>query len=317
MNNYDYPFNSSDLTNHLGSNRVVATHTGQVEQRNMFYPYGASRADCWSDSAMVQRWKYSGKELDSFQGLHCYDYGFRWYDPIICRWTTPDPMREKYYDISAYTFCCNNPISNKEQEGLFPKSLIIKHDGVLLLSDYYTLTKPASHLLSLISGVSEDYITNLQILQRGFGHYYPLYNPNKGGGAITIGANPYHATITITENFFSDNKKTYNGNGYGQDIRKWLGILSHEVKHIDHIKDYGGKVSYLLHFLFQYMKNGHDSVKEEIEADRGMIVFGKFVDFTDKKYGENSLEDLFNSKYSDSIKIKEIDEWWRMYNESK
>lgn len=40
-------------------------HTGQVEQRNMFYPYGASRADCWSDSAMEQRWKYSGKELDS------------------------------------------------------------------------------------------------------------------------------------------------------------------------------------------------------------------------------------------------------------
>ena len=32
-------------------------HTGQVEQRNMFYPYGASRADCWSDSAMEQRWK--------------------------------------------------------------------------------------------------------------------------------------------------------------------------------------------------------------------------------------------------------------------
>lgn len=285
--------------------------------KNLFYPYGASRADCWSDSAMVQRWKYSGKELDSFQGLHCYDYGFRWYDPIVCRWTTPDPMREKYYDISAYTFCRNNPISNKDQKGLFPKSLIIKHDGVLLLSDYYTLTKPASHLLSLISGVSEDYITNLQILQRGYGHYYPLYNPNKGGGAITIGANPYHATITITENYFSDNKKAYNGNGYGQDIRKWLGILSHEVKHIDHIKDYGCKVSYLLHFLFQYMINGHDSVKEEIEADRGMIVFGKFVDFTDKKYGENSLEDLFNSKYSDSIKIKEIDEWWRMYNESK
>ncbi len=92
-------------------------HTRQVEQRNMFYPYGASRADCWSDSAMEQRWKYSGKELDSFQGLHCYDYGFRWYDPIVCRWTTPDPMREKYYDISAYAYCGDNPINNIDRFG--------------------------------------------------------------------------------------------------------------------------------------------------------------------------------------------------------
>ena len=106
------------LRDHLGSNRVVATHTGQVEQRNMFYPYGASRADCWSDSAMVQRWKYSGKELDNFQGLHCYDYGFRWYDPIVCRWTTPDPMREKYYDISAYVYCMGNPLKLIDLFGL-------------------------------------------------------------------------------------------------------------------------------------------------------------------------------------------------------
>ena len=71
MSSYNNPFDSSDLTNHLGSNRVVTTHTGQVEQRNMFYPYGASRADCWSDSAMEQRWTYSGKELDSHLLLWC------------------------------------------------------------------------------------------------------------------------------------------------------------------------------------------------------------------------------------------------------
>lgn len=108
------------LRDHLGSNRVVATHTGQVEQRNMFCPYGANRADCWSDSAMVQRWKYSGKELDSFLGLHCYDYGFRWYDPIVCCWTTPDPMREKYYDISAYVYCMGNPLKLIDLFGLAP-----------------------------------------------------------------------------------------------------------------------------------------------------------------------------------------------------
>ncbi len=109
-----------------------------IEKHNMFYPYGASRADCWLDSAMVQRWKYSGKELDSFQGLHCYDYGFRWYDPIVCRLTTPDPMREKYYDISAYAFCGNNPVNIIDLEGCKIKG-VSKNDASKVVIDFQSM----------------------------------------------------------------------------------------------------------------------------------------------------------------------------------
>lgn len=50
----------------------------------------------------------------------------------------------------------------------------------------YTLNSPACHLLSLVSGVPENYIRNAQIMQRGLGHYYPLYSSNDGGGAIIL-----------------------------------------------------------------------------------------------------------------------------------
>lgn len=36
----------------------------------------------------------------------------------IQRWTTPDPLAEKYYDLSPYAFCANNPINFVDPDGM-------------------------------------------------------------------------------------------------------------------------------------------------------------------------------------------------------
>ena len=62
--------------------------------------------------------KYNGKELDRMHGLDWYDYGTRMYDPVIGRWTAVDPFAEKYYDVSPYVYCHNNPINRYDPNGM-------------------------------------------------------------------------------------------------------------------------------------------------------------------------------------------------------
>lgn len=101
------------LKDHQGNNRVVINQNGNVEETNHYYPFGG----VFASSQNVQPYKYNGKELDTKKGLNWYDYGARQYDAAIGRFTTMDPMVEKYYEWSPYTYCKNNPINRIDPDG--------------------------------------------------------------------------------------------------------------------------------------------------------------------------------------------------------
>ena len=114
---------------HLGSNRVVASRSGSVEQVNRYYPYGLSfpldsHASSGSDSSVPsaggddQPWKYSGNELMSLGGLSVYDFNARTYDQSLGRFLSIDPLAEKYYSVSPYAFCSNNPVNFVDPDGM-------------------------------------------------------------------------------------------------------------------------------------------------------------------------------------------------------
>jgi RHS repeat-associated protein len=63
-----------------------------------------------ADAPSTQPYKYNGKEFVEMYGYDTYDYGARGYYPAIMRFTTMDPLSEKYYHISPYAYCANNPI---------------------------------------------------------------------------------------------------------------------------------------------------------------------------------------------------------------
>ena len=103
------------LTDHLGNNRVVMNERGAVEQVNHYYAFGGLMGE--STGGEAQPYKYNGKELDRMHGLDWYDYGARHYDATLGRWTTMDPLAEKYYDISPYAYCGNNPVNYFDPDG--------------------------------------------------------------------------------------------------------------------------------------------------------------------------------------------------------
>ena len=64
-----------------------------------------------------QRHKYNGKELDRMFGLDCYDYGACRHDPVLLRFTSPDPLAEKAYGTIVYAYCLNNPVNAIDPDG--------------------------------------------------------------------------------------------------------------------------------------------------------------------------------------------------------
>ena len=106
------------LKDHQGNNRVVVDEEGAVEEVNDYYAFGGLMST--SSRQNVQPYKYNGKELDRKGGLDWYDYGARYYDAALGRWHVVDPMSEKYYGVSPYLYCANNPILLVDPNGMWP-----------------------------------------------------------------------------------------------------------------------------------------------------------------------------------------------------
>jgi RHS repeat-associated protein len=117
MNNaYAYNYYLKD---HLGNNRIVMNASGTVVQMTNYYPSGVTMAG--SDvqtNPSVQPCKFGNKELDRTNGMDFYDFEARAFDPTLMRFLSPDPLEEKYYVVSPYAYCGNNPVRYIDPTGM-------------------------------------------------------------------------------------------------------------------------------------------------------------------------------------------------------
>jgi len=69
---------------------------------------------------MTRREKEQRRIMGIVNSLNMYDFGARWYDVAgVPMWTSVDPLSEKYYNVSPYAFCHNNPINRIDIDGLY------------------------------------------------------------------------------------------------------------------------------------------------------------------------------------------------------
>ena len=105
---------------HQGNIRAVVNSDGTVEQIMNYYPFGTPFSDNTAMNPDYQPYKYNGKEFESMHGRNAYDYGARFYDPLLPTWDRMDPLCEKYYHVSPYAYCLNNPVRFYDKDGCAP-----------------------------------------------------------------------------------------------------------------------------------------------------------------------------------------------------
>ncbi|MGN8071588.1 DUF6443 domain-containing protein [Mucilaginibacter sp. 22184] len=112
--NYEYT-----LTDHLGNSRVsfdTGTGTARQVQVDDYYPFGMEIST--SVASPKNEYLYNKKELQENLGL--YDYGARFYDPVIARWTSIDPKSQLLEIVSPYIYSLNNPVNFIDRDGELP-----------------------------------------------------------------------------------------------------------------------------------------------------------------------------------------------------
>jgi RHS repeat-associated protein len=81
------------------------------------HPFGMNQEGAWGVPPHANRYQYNGKELNTDFGLNLNDYGARWYDSAIARWTSVDPLAGKHPSWTPFNYCMQNPVRLIDPDG--------------------------------------------------------------------------------------------------------------------------------------------------------------------------------------------------------
>ncbi|WP_164675231.1 RHS repeat-associated core domain-containing protein [Anditalea andensis] len=100
---------------------MVMSTTSPIMQETHYDPWGLVLEGIGFQYGGIKanKYLYNGKELLDHLNLGLYDYGARFYDPAIGRWSIPDPMSHLREWVSPYNFVQNNPLNRIDPDGRF------------------------------------------------------------------------------------------------------------------------------------------------------------------------------------------------------
>jgi RHS repeat-associated protein len=116
------------LTDHLGNGRVYFDMSGGAVRKIQETDYYAFGLDIQRNLVGVEnKFQYNGKEKQDQEKM--YDYGARFYDPVIGRWNVIDPLAEFDRKTSPYAYAFNDPIRHTDPDGMFGEDVSEDFEG--------------------------------------------------------------------------------------------------------------------------------------------------------------------------------------------
>jgi len=95
----------------LGSNKIVTNEDGDIISKSVQYPFGEDYSEKGSKEGLDNNYKFTGQEEDE----DLYYYGARYYDPLIKRFISVDPVFSS--SVSPYAYVGNNPLKYVDPSG--------------------------------------------------------------------------------------------------------------------------------------------------------------------------------------------------------
>ena len=244
------------LKDHLGSIRAIVDGNGRLLEENDYYAFGQRHPRSEHVQSSVNCFKYNGKEEQTTGGLGYLDYGARMYDAESGRWFGVDPLLEKYYGVSPYVYCANNPLIYTDPDGMVIKLSKMTEEQTSLYDCILRELLSSSKLFKTMYTELEN-SNAIYVIRFGQTSLDPDGNPVQGdfmpnkdgqGGTITFFSELTSLPVpAVSEEFFhafqQDNRGKYEDGEFNREFEAKV-VVTAIGGEIDGCREYDGMRSF-------------------------------------------------------------------------
>lgn len=262
----------------------VDHHYNAVLQADDYYPFGLTFNSYQRSYSKANNYKYQGKEEVPEMGGGTYDFHARMYDATLGKTFQMDPMAEKFYGYSPYSWVMNNPLIMIDPTGMVAAPIYDTEGNFLgtddeglqgagIVMEKENFSQGMSHAEAKKKNLGAEGLKDEEALEKVGRHYSELPSRPDYDGVLTFKEVTKWSNQGSGEPLFVDGSKINLDNTSVEDVK-------------DAQKNNNGYIDY-------FIKGG----KNEIGVIYGNIKLTLENENTgDVKLGNNGLLDIHDFK---------------------